>query len=181
MSSSEPLRGAPVRSARAVIGAVIVALVACSEAGGDVKGGGLTDSGLEATSPPPPAEAPCVGSGTKWSDLYRDIFGPTGRPGSCSFRSNCHGTPDGAGARSGAGIECFDEKACRQSLFDKNIVSPSDSAAPDSSGLFVGLLRIRRPDGTVSGFMPQAPADYIFPSACLERMKTWIRDGAKDD
>jgi hypothetical protein len=158
------------------------ALIACSQATGEVRGGELTDAGVEAVEQPPfDAGATCFGSGTKWSDLYRDIFGPTGRPGSCSFRSECHGTPEGTGARSGSGIQCFDEKGCRQSFFDKNIITPQDSAAPEKSGLFVGLLRVRKPDGTITGFMPQQPADYVFPDTCVERIKTWIRDGAKDD
>lgn len=178
------LRGGGVGGARqgaSAVLAILVAVVSCSDADERVIDAAALDAGADATPPPEPVEGVCAGSGTKWSDLYRDIFGPTGSPGSCSFRSSCHGSPEAAGARSGAGIECFDEKGCRQSLFDKNIVMPSDSEAPEKSGLFVGLLRIRRPNGTVAGFMPQAPADYVFPSACVERMKTWIRDGAKDD
>jgi hypothetical protein len=175
-----------VRSTSAALGfiAVLAALAACSEAGGTIEGGELTDAGLVATNPPPfnpNATAECRGSGTKWSDLYNDIFGPTQQPGSCSFRSNCHGSPEADGARSGSGVQCFDGAGCRQSFLQKNLVSPDDAAAPEKSGLLLGLLRLRRPDGTIVGFMPQAPADYVFPDDCIERIKTWIRDGAKDD
>jgi len=171
-----------------VVVTVVAALAACAEAGGEVHGGELTDAGAGATDPPaftPDAgasqSAECVGSGTTWTALYNDIFGPTGRPGSCSFQSNCHGTPDGAGAKVGSGIQCFDQKGCRQSLFDKGLITPADFAAPEKSALFVGLLRIRKADGTIVGFMPEMPADYVFPDACVERIQTWIRDGAKDD
>jgi hypothetical protein len=168
-----------------VVGIALV--VACAEAGGEVKGGELTDAGLAATNPPPftpPTEmepAVCRGTGTRWSDLYNDIFGPTGEPGSCSYRSNCHGSPDSAGARSPAGIQCYDMKGCRQSFFDRNLVAQKDSAAPEKSGLLLGLLRHRKADGTVIGFMPQSPAGYLFSDVCVDRIKTWIRDGLKDD
>ena len=168
--------------------AVLAALAACAEAGGETKGGALTDAGLAATNPPrytpdtsaAPADGACSGTGTKWSDLYNDIFGPTGRPGSCAFAASCHGTPDGAGAKIGGGVQCFDEKGCRQSFFDKGLVDASDSAAPEKAALF-GVLRIRTPEGSPAGTMPEIPADYVFSDTCVERMKTWIRDGAKDD
>ncbi|MDF2695185.1 MAG: hypothetical protein K0S65_3568 [Labilithrix sp.] len=175
-----------MRSTSSALGVVVVlgALAACSEAGGEVRGGGLTDAGVSATTPPPaPPDilSTCRGTGTTWSDLYNDVFGPTGEPGSCSFRGNCHGSADAAGARSGAGIECFDRAGCRQSFLDKNLVSPDDAAAPEESGLLLGLLRYRRADGSTVGFMPQEPANFYFPDSCLERIKTWIAGGAKDD
>lgn len=179
MRSSSVLVPVPV-----ILVAVAVAS-ACATAGGDVQGGGLTDAGAAATTPPkfdetatrPPA--PCNGSGTTWTDLYRDIFGPTGGA-SCALRSNCHG-PNGSGATSNAGIKCFDQKGCRQSLFDKNMVTADDAKAPEKSNLVAGELRQRMPDGTLSGSMPQEPADYIFSDMCLQRIEQWIRDGAPDN
>ena len=164
-------------------------VAACAEAGGELKGGELTDGGVLATNPPaftPDTGASdpgpdCLDMGTTWTALYTGLFGPTDRPGSCTFRSNCHGTPDGAGAQLGSGIQCFDQKGCRQSFHDKGLVTPADFAAPERSVLLAGLLRVRKPDGTTLGFMPQNPPDYVFPDACVERIKTWIRDGAKDD
>lgn len=165
----------------------VAALGACAEAGGEVKGGGLTEAGVAATTAPEvkAAEkkltpAPCNGTGTRWTDLYNDIFGPTGAPGSCTFQSNCHG-PGGGGARSLAGVQCFDMKGCRQSFLDRNLVTPKDMADPEDSNLLKGLLRRLRPDGTPFGFMPEAPEDYVFSETCVERMKAWIREGMKDD
>ncbi|MBX3207600.1 MAG: hypothetical protein KF764_21300 [Labilithrix sp.] len=164
--------------------ATLAALAACAEAGGELQGGELSDAGAGATvalipDTGGPAEAECVGTGTRWSDLYDDIFGPTGRGGSCVFSGNCHG-PDGAGARTPSGVECFDRKGCRESFFATGLVSESDSSAPASSILLLGTLRVRRGDA-IAGFMPEAPADYVFSEACIKRIETWIRDGAKDD
>jgi hypothetical protein len=166
----------------------VAAAGACAEAGGEVKGGELTDAGTAATTPPEvppdtkPTPAPCDGTGTRWSDLYNDIFGPTGKGGSCAFQSNCHGSAEGGGARSLAGIQCFDLKGCRQSFLDKNLVTAKDTTDPDKSILLRGLLRRISPDdGKTIGFMPQAPADYIFSETCVDRMKTWIANGYPDD
>ena len=178
-------------SASFVLVGVIAAIASCAEAGGEVRGGDLTDAGQLATNPPaftPDTGAPeggtryeCVGTGTTWTALYDDIFGPTERPGSCSFQSSCHGSPDAAGAKVGSGIKCFDAKGCRQSFLDQGLVTPADAEAPENSMLLTSLLRVKKPDGKIVGFMPQQPADYVFPDACVERIQTWIRNGAKDD
>jgi hypothetical protein len=172
-----------------VVTATLAALAACAEAGGKVEGGDLTEPGALANTrpvfvppdtgaPPPPPED--VGSGTKWSDLYRDIFGPTGRPGSCSFAGNCHGTPEGAGAKSGSGIHCYDQKTCRESLLAQFLVEQKDVAAPDGSNLF-GVLRFARANDEVVGIMPKEPSSFRFPLKSIARIRTWMADGFKDD
>jgi hypothetical protein len=124
---------------------------------GTVTGGDLTDAGATSLVDIPPLCSPIFDQGrdpdagpVTWSELYRDYFGPTGQPGSCSFKSNCHG-PDalktpGSGALSGAGIVCFDpnaatlpdggrdpsgdQKACRLSWMAKGLVpNPADPKA----------------------------------------------------
>lgn len=168
---------------------MLAAVAACAEAGGDVRGGELTSAGAAATTPPaftPDSGAAdpgpdCTTMAATWTGIYTELFGPTDRPGSCTFRSNCHGAPESAGATTGAGIECFDQKGCRQSFFDKGVIKPEDSAAPENSALFVGLLRVRKPDGSTIGFMPQVPAEYVFSDTCVERIQTWLRNGALDD
>lgn len=165
---------------------VVVALAAaCAEAGGDTKGGDLTDAGKQAVTPGEftavfDAGTQC-GEGTTWSSLYRDIFGVEGKPGSCRFASNCHGSPEAAGATSGAGIKCFDEKTCRASMIEKGLVSPSNAKNPARAVLFT-TIRNRDPvDGATRGFMPKSPGDYFFPEACLDRMKGWIANGVPED
>jgi hypothetical protein len=120
-----------------------------------------------------------VGSGTKWSDLYRDIFGPTGRPGSCVFQSGCHGS-EKAGGVAGGGIRCFDQKGCREGFLALNLVKQEHVADPDTAPLF-SIVRHRKANGEEAGFMPKEPADFYFPAKSIERMKTWIKDGFKDD
>ncbi|MBX3216753.1 MAG: hypothetical protein KF850_32255 [Labilithrix sp.] len=167
----------------AVVAGALAALAACAEAGGEIRGGELTDAGAAATTlllPDAGGEAPCVGDGSKWSDLYRDIFGPTARGGSCAFDGSCHGTPDGAGAKSPSGIACFDEKGCRQSFLDQSLVTVDDATAPEGSILLARTLRIRR-DGGASGSMPLAPSGYVYSAECVDRVKAWIAGGVKDD
>jgi hypothetical protein len=153
---------------------------ACAEAGGEVVGGELTDAGALAFERPV-FTGVNIGSGSKWSDLYRDIFSPIGRPGSCAYTPNCHGSPDGAGAKARGGIQCFDQAGCRQSLIDKNQVRTRDAAAPDNAPLLIGLLRIKKPDGTIVGFMPKEPSSFAFPEKSLERIRAWIANGIPDD
>lgn len=160
---------------RAGLLGLAAAFAACSEAGGEVIGGNLTDAGVAATTPPEPTEGPCIGDGTHWRDLYRDIFGPTGRPGSCSFRSNCHGTAEAQGAQS-SNMHCFSEHECWES-FSKW----ADSTDPDQASLVTSLLRLRGPDGNVIGFMPKTPSNYLFSPACITRVKLWIKAGAQED
>lgn len=167
--------------ARVLVGGVAF-VAACAEAGGEPTGGGITPAGTQAATPgeftPPIADAGVdCGTGTTWHSLYTDIFGPTGKAGSCSFATSCHGTPDGDGAKSGAGIHCFDEAGCRQSMFDQNMVSAGNAPNPGQANLF-GILRHRTATGRVAGIMPKEPTDYVFPDACLERVRGWIAAGA---
>lgn len=161
---------------------------ACAEAGGDVKGGDLTDAGLRAATPgdfdagyvPLPRDAPC-GEGDTWSSLYRDIFGPTGRPGSCSFLNSCHGTP-GTQAQA-QGIVCMDEKGCRESFIAKSLVSVDNKDHPENANMIIGLLKDWNPKTGKprSGIMPKEPANFVFPDACVARMEAWIKKGIPAD
>jgi hypothetical protein len=168
-------------------GIAICALgAACAEAGGDVKGGDITEAGVQATTPGDfdagaklvPAE--CVGEGTTWTALYRDIFA-TGKPGSCTYESNCHGTPEGEGAQAGAGIKCFDQAGCRQSMIDQNMATPGNQAAPDGANLFTTMRNINPKSGKLRGRMPKDPAGYIFSDTCMQRIRTWIANGVPAD
>lgn len=173
----EPRVAFLVTSAAAIFGA----LVSCATAGGDVSGGGLTEAGARATTPPTfdsgrlleeaVLEQACALP--EWRTLYNDVFGPVGKPGSCAFNETCHGTPEGAGARSGTGPECYDERGCCRSMFEKRLVELEDVDNPDRSGLFLTLRR--RTDAGTRGFMPKEPRDYVYPEETLELVRTWIR------
>lgn len=163
-----------------VLGGALVA--ACAEAGGEPSGGELTNAGREAVAPgefaPPVVDAGLVttcGEGATWSSLYRDIFGPTGQPGSCVLQATCHGSPDGAGAQASAGIKCYDETGCLASMIDRNLVQPGQK--PERAVLW-GIIRTRNPTtGKVGGIMPKSPSDYVYPDACVERIRQWIANG----
>ncbi len=175
--------GAPTVPFLVFVGAAVLGLAAsCANAGGEVKGGELTAAGAEAAEPPFFDSGTAIGevaieklcSTAEWSALYRDIFSPVGKPGSCAFNATCHGTREGAGATSGTGIECYDERGCCQSMFDKQLVSPSNASAPEQSSLIRAVLR-RKTDAGTKGFMPKEPLDYTYPDESLDRIKDWIR------
>lgn len=172
-----------MKVARLIIVASALA-AACAEAGGESRGGDITDAGTQATTPGEfvSAEASVAtecGEGTTWSSLYRDLFGPTGKPGSCTFQGTCHGSPDAAGSK--AGILCVDEAGCRLSMIDKNLATPEDQAAPEAAQINF-LIRNRNPKtGKNRGIMPKSPSDYVFPEACMERIRGWIVKGVPAD
>ncbi len=87
-----------------VVAAFVIPL-ACTDAGGHVSGGELAFEGGAAA---PTGEAgPGGGTGTTFTDLYRDFFGPTGAA-KCAGNGMCHGAADQAGAVATGGYICPD-------------------------------------------------------------------------
>ncbi|AKU95388.1 hypothetical protein AKJ09_02052 [Labilithrix luteola] len=180
----------------ACAGAGFVGL-ACSDGGGQIRGGqtqfdgappsneegdpGLQEgdaSDIDAASWP--EEQVDAGSGTTWTDLYRDFFGPTGAA-SCSSSGTCHGDPAAAGTTKSAGYLCADKDGCRQSMLSDTtaLIQTRDFSAPEGSTL-VRILWQRKTNGTLTGSMPKTPR-YVFSRASLERIQTWIGNGAPND
>jgi hypothetical protein len=167
--------------------AIMVGVAACVNATSDVQGG---DKLFDTAEPQPDAAAGALscdigadaGTGTTWTSLYTDFFGPSGAA-KCSGDGTCHGDKTQAGAVSSGGYVCGPDKAaCRASLLDPGtglVQLPHDQADPSLSGL-VQELRRRKPDGTVVGLMPKRPA-CIFEQAAIDRVQTWIKNGAPDD
>ena len=62
------------------------------------------------------------------------------------------------------------------------LVEQVDIATPDSAYLFK-ILRYRTADGNivVNRAMPQVPRDYAYSAEDIDRMKAWIKAGAKND
>ena len=54
-----------------------------------------------------------------------------------------------------------------------------DMANPDLSGL-VQELRRKRADGMIVGLMPKSPA-CVFEQPAIDRIDTWIKNGAPND
>ncbi len=163
------------------LAAAFVSAVACSSSSGSSTPSGdadaaPADAAAEAAPEPPEDDA---GSGTKWTDLYRDFFGPSGRA-SCAGDGACHGAPNQAGAITAGGFVCADEAGCRTKMIESGLVRlPADASDPSSSTL-VRILRKRNPDGSVTGIMPKRPA-YVFSKTSIGRIETWIASGAKPD
>jgi len=163
---------------------VVLGAAACATATGDVSGGDpnpdpVADAGSAPTDGAPapfPEDLVDAGSGSTWTDLYRDLFGPTGAA-SCTGNATCHGTDQG-GAKS-SGFTCADPKGCRQSLVDVGQIRTRDTTAPGKS-LLVLTLRHRADSGNIVGIMPKTPP-FVFPRSAMDRVKAWIAAGFPDN
>lgn len=168
--------------ARTVSLMLVLGVAACASAGGTVKGG---EPAFDAAAPEVTAATGCIigadaGSGTTWTDLYRDFFGPNGA-GSCVGNGTCHGDPSKPGS-SASKFVCEDKDACRASMVSEEsglVILPRDAADPHNSGL-VQELRRKNADGTVSGLMPKRP-NCAFDTDAIARIETWIKNNAPND
>ena len=161
----------------ACLALVAIAAAACAEATGEVRGGETLD-----TAPPPQPSSICFDEdagpgGVRWSDLHRDLFGPTAFS-RCAGNGACHGDPEQRGARS-SGIVCgADARACRASFIASNWVKPG---APEDSAILTALRRQNADGGIDVGVgMPRIPS-CAFSVASMERIRAWIENGAPDD
>ncbi len=116
------------------------------------------------------------GSGATWKDLYADFFGPSGRAGCAGAGNACHAEGSATGAARSSFV-CANESSCRESLLGKsNLVQSKDSAKPEYAFL-IGVLRKKKPDGSVGGTQPTSPL-FVFHANSIDRIKTWIGNGA---
>jgi len=179
------MRGALRRSS-----IVLFALVAgCASASGEVRGG---EDRFDAAAPVVPAtENPFTDAPrTSWKGIYRDFFGRRAK-GSCAGNGGCHDAAGKPGSKV-SNFVCGDVEGCYQSLRTaKNpdprvsmfaLVEDKDIASPDAAYLF-SILRYRSAEGTLvpNRGMPLIPSDYDYSSADIDRMKAWIKAGAKND
>ena len=160
-------------------------VIACTSASGDVSGGGLR-AGYDPNFVPP-AQGRDSGTGTTWTDLHRDFFGQTG-VASCKGTGACHATPDKGGSPV-SNFVCSDKDECYRTMrMGKHptrgvaLVEDSAIANPDSAFLF-STVRVQAADGKIQPNldMPQQPRDFAFTASEIERIKAWIRAGAKND
>ena len=184
------MRGTLATSSSLLLALGVVACTsACTSASGDVSGGEVRP-GYDPNTVLPPIEQPVVefpdAPPTSWKGLYRDFFG-RGAVSGCN-RSGCHSAA-GAGGVPSSNFLCSDVDSCYQTLRTGKhpaqkvaLVEDSAIAAPESAFLF-RTLRLQAADGTVTQNlgMPQTPATFAFSVADVDRMKTWIRNGAKND
>jgi len=169
---------------------VVATAASCTSADGEVRGG---EARFDAALPQPfdagvTEEADTEASPTSWRGIYRDMFGRSAVSG-CAGGGTCH---DALG-RQGTSVSqfvCGTVDDCYDSMRNKGadpktlsgLVKDEDVASPDDARLFK-VLRIRQADGTVANNldMPLQPRDFAFTQEQVERMKTWIRNGAKKD
>lgn len=120
------------------------------------------------------------GAGSTWSDVYRDLFGPTA-PASCAGAGMCHGSAEESGASASHGYVCATKDGCRASILssETGLVQPGDAVSPERSTL-VQVLRRRSTNGSIVGSMPKR-SSFVFSDAAMNRITTWIRNGAPDD
>lgn len=163
---------------------ILVAACSASAAPEETGSEGATQTaaptGNEGRGSSAPEELVDAGSGTAWTDLYRDLFGPTGGA-SCAGTGMCHGSAGESGALGSQGYVCASREGCRESMLSAEtlIVQASDSNAPERSSL-VATLRRRSGTGTIVGTMPKR-SQYVFSRQSIARIETWIRNGAPDD
>jgi hypothetical protein len=156
------------------VAASSMAIVACSSSG---SGGGASegDGGGDAGVPAYCVEAGDRGDGSHFTDLYRDFFGPTGAA-SCSASSICH--VDGGTGFKTSGYECVpDQSGCWVSM-TSSIVPDGGTSMPQTTTLYRALRKAPPIPG--SGPMPRN-SSFAFCPADLERIATWIQNGAPND
>ncbi len=176
--------------ALAAVGSLFFA--ACAVASGQTSGG---DARLDASTPPAPfIEPPDTGagpadsgSGTTFSDIYRDLLGPTG-VAACAGNGKCHGGADQPGSQAtnlkgASGYICAGTKAeCRATLLSSGILLSADKLAPEpdfTKSYAYAILR-RQVGAEVQGSMPKGSA-YVFTKSDLDRIGAWVAAGTPDN
>jgi hypothetical protein len=167
-----------------IAAALVAFAVACGSSAEKEPSQGAQSGVARAAAPsgngsPAPADTMDASTGATWSALYRDFFGPTGAA-SCAGNGTCHGAPDQSGAEGSNGYVCASQDGCRESMLSlvTGVVQASDAQAPEQSTL-VTMLRRRTSSGVV-GSMPKL-SSYVFDSGSIDRIETWIRNGAPND
>jgi hypothetical protein len=75
---------------------------------------------------------------------------------------------------------CTSEAGCRTSMLGKsNMIAQASMSKPENTLLY-GVLRKKRSDGTITGTQPKSPL-VVFHTKTLDRIKTWIQNGATAD
>jgi hypothetical protein len=119
-----------------------------------------------------------AGSGTGWSDIYRDYFGPMGKA-SCAGNGQCHGNSTQPGAQA-SGYVCGPTAAeCYSGITSAsaNLVTVGDTTDDPTTTALYAVLRKCSGGGT----MPQSPATLMFTSVDMTRIAAWIKAGAPNN
>jgi hypothetical protein len=165
--------------------AVVLVLSGCTNAPPTEEGGGLrfdaspppaTSSGDDSGCGDPNADA---GSGTAWSDLYRDYFGPTGVASCAGTVGACHGETTGLGFQSSQYLCAGGVSGCYTGITNKSaglVVVGDTTDSPTDSTLYAVLRK-----ECIGGVMPKQPASFFFSPADMKRITAWIGAGAPNN
>lgn len=181
----------------AVVLPVVVLPLACTDAGGHESGGELSfEAGTPAT--PTGEGGPGGGSGTTWTDLYRDFFGPGGAA-KCAGNGQCHGAADQPGAKTSGGYVCPDvmgtvpegganpaKAQCRDTMTKVIIVDPavpgvSTCGQPFAKSYMHNVIRKATHDPNDENNMPKSPYTFTFSDDAVKRIDTWVQAGCPDN
>jgi hypothetical protein len=181
---------------RPALALALVSVASCTSATGQVEGGDPR-LGYDASFPAPlvvPITEPTFADApaTSYRGLYRDFFGRRALS-SCAGRTSCHADATGLGAK-GSNFICADKDTCwdtmrhaidatvPKQLSTVPLVADSDVAAPENAYLFRVIRLIDSQGMKHENFgMPKVPTDFYFKQADIDRMQTWIRNGALND
>jgi hypothetical protein len=164
------------------LAATAALLAGCSDATGELRGG------QSLYVDPCPQDA-----GHTWTDLYGCYFGPSGKA-SCSALSECHGSKSNMLGNGGGFIVLGHTKESAYEGFTRYAVPPDAGPMPVQGATNV-VMFLRTSAG---GFMPcngsviagtftcnidsTIPGNaYTFTPADMDRINTWINEGAQDN
>lgn len=172
---------APPRERRAALitalvsAALAIALGACSDAPLDVTGG---DARFDAAPPVAPPTGCAKGGAGTWSELFRDCFGPG--HADCAGTAGCHASAGDTGT-SFSGFLCGRTKdECYAGMVGKDSIVPmGGSQKPETTRLW-NTLRKAPPASSPPRAMPNN-SGFEFDAEALQRLRTWIQNGARND
>jgi hypothetical protein len=168
-----------------------VAIGACTDANGDVSGGGLRFDAQPAELPD--VMIPCTSNEQTWTSLYRDFFGPTAATtcsGGKGDEMNCHVNSTTAGSVASLDF-CKTPFICGTTQNDcynsfKAALIPTDTqgktTAQNKQYFFEIVLR-QTSGGPPTGVtpMPFRPGFAVFQPCDLQRIRNWANAGANND
>jgi hypothetical protein len=196
------------------LGALGVAAVAipaaCTDAGGSVSGGDLVFEGGAPVVTSTVDAGPGAGTGTTFTDLYRDFFGPSGAA-KCAGNGACHGAADQPGAMASGGYICPDvmptadagasadggkeggagnganpaKAQCRDTMMKVIIVDPpfsgtSTCGKPFAKAYMHNVIRKATHAPDDENNMPKSPV-YTFSDESVARIDAWVQAGCPDN
>ena len=186
---------APVALASLVVALTAGAATTACGASGEVEGGEPFDGGGTTLTPPATGDdggpvvkvqkgcaGPDASTGSTYTELYQDYFGPSGGANCSGTVGACHGEPSGAGALGSGGFVCGTSQAScltGMNVTTADLLSPSDTSHPASSGLEVALRKAEA-NGTTNN-MPLVPVSCVFSDDDIARISAWIAAGAPNN